>query len=58
LLAGHIDNSQRAAAAYLQPTVAILSEAGPVVANAFSPTAQIQAQATWRLADGAKRSGL
>jgi hypothetical protein len=55
LLAGHIYNSQRAAAACLRPTVAILSEPGPAVANA---TAQVQAQATWRLADGAKRSGL
>jgi hypothetical protein len=55
LLAGHIYNSQRAAAACLRPTVAILSEPGPKVANA---TAQVQAQATWRLADGAKRSGL
>jgi len=58
LLAGHIYNSQRAAAACLRPTVAILSEPGPVAANAFNPTAQVQAQATWRLADGAKRSGL
>jgi hypothetical protein len=58
LLAGHIYNSQRAAAARLRPTVAILSAPGPVVANAFNPTAQVQAQATWRLADGAKRSGL
>lgn len=58
LLAGHIYNSQRAAAACLRPTVAILSEPGAVVANAFNPTAQVQAQATWRLADGAKRSGL
>ncbi len=58
LLAGHMYNSQRAAAAWLRPTVAILSEPGPVVANAFNPTAQVQAQATWRLADGAKRSGL
>jgi hypothetical protein len=58
LLAGHIYNSQRAAAARLRPTVAILSEPGPVVANPFNPTAQVQAQATWRLADGARRSGL
>jgi hypothetical protein len=58
LLAGHIYNSQRAAAACLRPTVAILSEPGPVVANASNPTAQVQAQATWLLADGAKRSGL
>jgi hypothetical protein len=58
LLAGHIYNSQRAAAARLQPTVAILSEPGPAVANALNPTAPVQAQATWRLADGAKRSGL
>jgi hypothetical protein len=58
LVAGHIYNSQRAAAACLRPTVAILSKPGPMVANAFDPTATVQAQATWRLADGAKRSGL
>lgn len=58
LLAGHIYNSQRAAVAGLRPTVAILSEPGPAVANVFNPAAQLQARATWRLADGAKRSGL
>jgi hypothetical protein len=58
LLAGHIYNSQHTAAAGLRPTVAILSEPGPVGANGFNPAAQVQAQATWRLADGAKRSGL
>jgi hypothetical protein len=58
LLAGHIYNSQHTAAAGLRPTVAILSEPGPVGANGFNPAAQVQAQATWRLADGAKGSGL
>lgn len=36
----------------------MLSGPGPVVVNPFEPTAQVQAQATWRLADGAERSGL
>jgi hypothetical protein len=58
LLAGHIYNSQSAAAARLRPTAAILSKPGPVVANMVNQAAQLQAQATWRLADGAKRSGL
>jgi hypothetical protein len=58
LLAGHVYQSQRAVGARLRPTVAVLSEPGPTVANAFDPTAQVQAQATWRLADGAERSGL
>jgi hypothetical protein len=58
LLGGHIYNSQRAAAARLRPTVAIVSKPGPVAANAFDPTAPVQVKATWRLADGAERSGL
>jgi len=58
LLAWHVYQSQRAAAARLRPTVAVLSESGAAVANAFEPTAQVQARATWRLADGAERSGL
>jgi hypothetical protein len=57
-LAGHIYQSQRAAGARLRPTEAVLSEPGPAVVNAFEPTAQVQAQATWRLADGTERSGL
>jgi len=57
-LAGHVYQSQRAAAANLRPTAAVLSEPGPVLANAFEPAAQVQAQATWRLPDGAGRSGL
>ena len=56
-LAGHIYQSQRAAAARLRPTVAVLSKPGLVV-NAFDVTAQEQAQATWRLPDGTERSGL
>ena len=39
----------------MRNTVAVLSEPGPVVVNAFEPTAQVQAQATWRLADGSER---
>lgn len=58
LLAGHVYQSQRAAAARLRPTVAVLAEPGPVAVNAFEPTAQVQALATWRTADGAKRTGL
>jgi hypothetical protein len=57
-LAGHVYQSQRAAAARLRPTVAVLSKPGPVVVNAFEPTAQVRAPATWRLADGSERSGL
>ena|SRR5579862_4050822 len=57
LLAGHVYQSQRAAAARLRPTVAVLAEPGPVAANALEPTAQMQAQATWRTADGAERTG-
>jgi hypothetical protein len=58
LFAGHVYHSQRAAAARLRPTVAVLSEAGPVVVDAFGPAAHVQARATWRLAGGASRSGL
>ncbi|MGH3153071.1 MAG: Rv1733c family protein [Streptosporangiaceae bacterium] len=58
LLAGHLYQSQRAVVARLRPTDAVLAEPGPEVVNAFEPTAQVQARATWRLADGARRSGL
>jgi hypothetical protein len=52
VLAGHVYQSQRAAGARLRATVAVLSEPGPVTVNAFEPTAQVQAQAMWRLAEG------
>ena len=55
LLAGHVYQSQHAAAARLRPTVAVLSEPGPVVISAFAPTPPVQA--TWWLADGSERSG-
>lgn len=55
LLAVHVYHSQHADAARLRPTVAVLSAPGPVVINAFAPTAPVQA--TWRLADGTERSG-
>jgi hypothetical protein len=58
LLAGHVYQSQRATAARLRPTVAVLSEPGPVVVDHLGPTGRVQAQATWRLPDGAQRSGL
>ena len=57
-LAGHIYQWQRAADGGLRPTVAVPSKPGPVVVNASEPTAYLQAQATWRLADGSERSGL
>jgi hypothetical protein len=50
--AGHLYQSQRAAAARLRPTVAVLSRPGPVVA-----TQTAVAQARWRLPDGTERSG-
>lgn len=50
--AGHLYQSQRAAAARLRPTVAVLSQPGPVVAT---QTAAVQAR--WRLPDGTERSG-
>jgi hypothetical protein len=58
VLAGHVYQSQHAAGARLRATAAVLSEPGPVMVNALEPTAQVQAQARWRLADGAERSGL
>ena len=50
LLAGHIYNSQRAAAACLRPTVAILSEPGAVVANASTrrPRSRRRQHGGWR----------
>ncbi len=54
LLAGHLYQSQRAAAARLRPTVAVVSAPGPVVIN----TDVVETQATWRLADGTERSGV
>jgi hypothetical protein len=54
LLAGHLYQSQRAAAARLRPTLAVVSSPGPVVASANV----LETRATWRLADGTERSGM
>ena len=58
VLAGHLYQSERAAAARLHPAVAVLSAPGPVVAGWSAPSAQVQAQAVWRVAGGAERSGV
>lgn len=55
-LAAHVYQSQRAAAQGLRPAVAVLSTPGPDATSAFSPAAG--AQASWRLPDGAERSGV
>ncbi len=54
LLAGHVYQSQRAAAARLRPAIAVVSAPGPVVVGVFWQ----EAQATWRMADGTERSGV
>ncbi len=51
-VAGHLCQSEHTAAARLRPTVAILSQPGPVAAI---PTAA--ARAVWWLPDGTERSG-
>ena len=58
VLAGHLYQSERAAAARLHPAVAVLSAPGPVVTGLSAPSAQVQAQAVWRVAGGAERSGV
>jgi hypothetical protein len=58
VLAGHLYKSERAAAAGLRPALAVLSAPGPVVAGLAAPSGQVQAQAVWRLAGGAERSGV
>ena len=50
-MAGHLYQSERAAAARLRPATAVLSQPGPVAGS------QKTAAATWRLPDGAERSG-
>ena len=50
--AGHLYRAERAMAARLRPTVAVLSQPGPVTA---SPTSA--ATARWRLPNGRQRSG-
>jgi hypothetical protein len=54
LLAGHLYQSQRAAAARLRPAVAVVSAPGPVLTSADV----LETWATWRLADGTERSGV
>jgi multisubunit Na+/H+ antiporter MnhC subunit len=51
-LAGHLYQSQHAAAARLRPDVAVLSQSGPMAA-----TPAAAARARWRLPDGTQRSG-
>jgi hypothetical protein len=53
-LAWHICQSQHAAAARLRPTVAVVSAPGLVIADVYV----LEARATWRLADGAERTGV
>jgi hypothetical protein len=50
--AGHLYRSEHAAAGRLRPAIAVLSQPGPV------PGSQTTAAATWRLPDGAERSGM
>jgi hypothetical protein len=57
LLAGHVYQSQHAIAARLRPTAAVLSEPGPVIIGKVGPAGRVQARATWRLPDGAQRTG-
>jgi hypothetical protein len=51
-MAGHLYQSERAAAARLRPATAVLSQPGPVAGGQATAAA-----ATWRLPDGAERSG-
>ena len=51
-IAGHLYQSERAAAARLRPATAVLSQPGPVAGSQATA-----ATATWRLPDGAERSG-
>jgi hypothetical protein len=51
-LAGHVYQSERAAAARLRPAVAVLSQAGPTAGSQLAA-----ARARWRLPDGTQRSG-
>lgn len=50
--AGHLYQSERAAAARMRPTVAVLAQPGPVTAVAISAVAR------WRLPNGTERSGI
>jgi hypothetical protein len=54
LLAGHVYQSQSAAAARLRPAVAVVSGPGPLIPGMYMQEAQL----TWRLADGAERTGV
>ena len=51
-IAGHLCRSERAAAVRLRPATAVLSQPGPVAGGQATAAA-----ATWRLPDGAERSG-
>ena len=51
-MAGHLYRSERAAAARLRPATAVLSQPGPEAGGQATAAA-----ATWRLPDGAERSG-
>jgi len=51
-MAGHLYQSERAAAARLRPATAVLAQPGPVAGSQATAAA-----ATWRLPDGAERSG-
>jgi hypothetical protein len=56
LLAAHVYRSQQATAASARPTVAVLSWPGSITETPILHEAT--AMATWRLSDGAPRSGL
>ena len=56
LLAAHVYRSEQATAASLRPTVAVLSWPGAITETPILH--QATAMATWRLSDGATRSGL
>lgn len=55
-MAAHVYQSQRAAAQRLRPAEAVLAAPGPAATSAFEPA--VGAQASWRLPDGAERSGV
>jgi hypothetical protein len=55
LLGGHIYHAQRAAAARLRPSVAVLTQSGPDNAGL---TGAGEATARWRAADGRQQSGV
>src|ERR1700722_14760876 len=52
VLAGHLYQSERAAAAGLRPALAVLSAPGPVVAGLAAPSGQVPARAGGRAGGG------